>query len=192
MLAEQAAAAAACFTGRAVPARKAEEALLTLRRAAENIVLVGMPGSGKSSVGRTVADLLGRVFVDTDTLAERAAGLGIPEIFEKHGEAAFRRLEREAVREAGRTGGKVIATGGGVVLDPENYAHLAQNGRIYFLQRALDRLPAEGRPLSRDLAKLYEDRLPLYRRFADSDIPDGLTVAEAALAVRDRFYADTK
>jgi shikimate dehydrogenase len=192
MLAEQAAAGAACFTGRSVPAQKAEETLLTLRRAAENIVLVGMPGCGKSSVGKAVAELLGRDFVDTDTLAERAAGRNIPEIFERHGVAAFRRLEREAVREAGGTGGKVIATGGGVVLEPENYAPLAQNGRIYFLQRALDRLPTEGRPLSRDLAKLYAERLPLYRRFADAEIPEGLTVEEAALAVRDRFYADTK
>lgn len=191
MLAEQAAAAAACFTGRAVPDRKAEAAHITLRRAAENIVLVGMPGCGKSSVGRAVAELLGREFIDTDALAERAAGLGIPEIFAKHGEAYFRRLEREAVRQAGKTGGKVIATGGGVVLDPYNYAPLAQNGRIYFLQRALDRLPTEGRPLSRDLVKLYDKRLPLYRRFANAEIPDGLTVTEAALAVRDRFYADT-
>jgi shikimate dehydrogenase len=187
MLVEQAAVAAGCFTGRPVSAQKTGEALRTLRCAAENIVLVGMPGCGKSSVGREAAALLGREFVDTDELVERAAGLRIPEIFARYGEAAFRRMEHEAAAQAGRTGGKVIATGGGVVLDPGNYPPLAQNGRIYFLERDLRLLPVEGRPLSRDLAKKYEERLPLYRRFADREIPDGLTVGEAAQAVRDDF-----
>jgi shikimate dehydrogenase len=147
-----------------------------------------MPGSGKTSVGRTLAKLLNRDFVDTDALVEASSGRSIPDIIEQDGEAAFRVLEREAVAQAGKTGGHIIATGGGVVLFPENYAPLAQNGRIYFLQRDLSRLPTDGRPLSRKLEEMYAKRLPLYRRFADAEVDCNGSVEEAAQVIKGEFY----
>ena len=99
--------------------------------------MVGMPGSGKSTIGRLIAEKSGKVFIDTDELIEQKSGMVIPLIFEKYGEEHFRKLEIDAVREAGKKTGCVISTGGGVVTRMENYEPLIQNGRVYFIERDL-------------------------------------------------------
>jgi shikimate dehydrogenase len=127
-----------------------------------NIVLTGMPGSGKTTIGRELARRMGKGFVDTDAAIELRAGKKVEEIINTCGEGFFRGLEREAVAAAGAMSGMVIATGGGAVLAQENRYALRQNGLILFLDRALDRLATKGRPLSTDLRALYKERLPVY------------------------------
>lgn len=140
-----------------------------IARETGNIVLVGMPGSGKSTVGKALAEAMGRPLLDTDALIVEAAGSPIPEIFATDGEEVFRTLETEAVKKAGMMSGAVIATGGGVVTRERNYAPLSQNGKIVFIHRDLDKLPVKGRPLSQThpLEEMYAKRLPMYKAFAD-------------------------
>ena len=134
-----------------------------------NIVLVGMPGCGKSTVGRQLAELLHRPFVDADEVLAERAGCTITEIFREQGEEAFRALETEVLRDLGKRSGIVLATGGGCVTRMENYPALHQNGRIFWLQRDLGKLPVNGRPLSQAnrLEDLYARRKAAYERFAD-------------------------
>ena len=175
MLVRQAVRSCELFTGQAVdPAaeRRIREELIRSRR---NIVLVGMPGCGKSTLAKALAQRLGREAVDTDELICQRAGCSIPQLFSTQGEAAFRRLESEVIREVGRGSGLVIATGGGAVTVEDNYAPLAQNGVILFLERPPEALAREGRPLSQRIPveELYRRRLPLYRRFADACVSMG-------------------
>lgn len=169
MLVAQAKASAEQFTGTAIPDSRVEEIFRELSAETGNIVLVGMPGSGKSAVGRAVARELGRPFYDADREIVQAAGMEIPAIFASQGEGAFRDLESRVLAELGKKSGCVIATGGGSVLREENYDVLHQNGTIFWLRRDLGKLPREGRPLSQnaDLAAMYEARKPRYERFAD-------------------------
>ncbi len=135
-----------------------------------NVVLVGMPGCGKSTVGRLLAERLDKAFVDTDELVEQTASRPIPKIIKADGEVAFRDCEQQAVEEAGKRLSHVIATGGGAVLRERNREALRQSGVIVFLERPLEKLATAGRPLSTDEAALramYEKRLPLYREIAD-------------------------
>ena len=140
-----------------------------LRRQMQNIVLIGMPGCGKSTVAALLGAALDRQVCDSDALVEEIAGMSIPDIFARCGEDEFRRLEAEAIAQLGKRSGIIIATGGGCVKRAENYAALHQNGTIFWLQRDLEALPTEGRPLSRQnaLSQLYAQRKPLYERFAD-------------------------
>lgn len=172
MLVAQAKEAAERFTGAELPEEKTWEILRQLQGEMENIVLVGMPGCGKSTLGMALADKLGRRFVDADQVVREQAGRSIPEIFAKDGEEGFRKLETAALAALGKESGLIIATGGGCVTRPENYPLLHQNGRIFLLNRALDKLPTEGRPLSQQtaLSELYEKRRPMYLRFADFEI----------------------
>ena len=169
MLVAQAHRAAELFTGAPIAPAKIETIWGRLRREMENVILVGMPGCGKSTVGRALAQKLGRTFRDADRMIAERAGCSIPEIFAKEGAPGFRTRETEILEELGKQSGLVIATGGGCVTRAENYPLLHQNGTIYFLERGLSKLPKEGRPLSQrnDLEAMYEARLPLYRRFAD-------------------------
>lgn len=169
MLVAQARRAAELFTGTAIPPSRAEEVLSSLTSELENIVLIGMPGCGKTTVGRALAERLGRAFVDLDEEIVRRAGRPIPDIFAREGEDAFRALETRAVREAGSRTGLVISTGGGVVTRKENRDPLRQNGVIVHLTRPLAALPTGGRPVSQstDLAVLWQRRAPLYAAFAD-------------------------
>lgn len=169
MLVAQARRAAELFTGTAIPSSQAEEVLSSLSSELENIVLIGMPGCGKTTVGRALAERLGRAFVDLDEEIVRRAGRPIPDIFAREGEDAFRALETRAVREAGSRTGLVISTGGGVVTRKENRDPLRQNGVIVHLTRPLAALPTGGRPVSQstDLAVLWQRRAPLYAAFAD-------------------------
>lgn len=135
----------------------------------KNIVLVGMPGSGKSTIGKILSEKLSRQLIDTDALIVERTRIDIPTIFEKYGEAEFRRIESEVCADVCKQSGKVIATGGGVVTRPENRYSIKQNSTVVFIERDLTALPVEGRPLSQttSLEKMLHARLPLYLDFSD-------------------------
>lgn len=158
----------------------------TFADGARNLVLTGMPGCGKTTAGRAVAQALGRRFIDMDEAVEKLAGMPVWEIFRRDGEERFRALERDVAAEAGKETRVVIATGGGTVLNEANRAALRRGGRVYYLERAVDRLERAGRPLSTGLAALeamYRERLPLYLAFADATV----TVAEDAAVTAERI-----
>lgn len=192
MLTAQAAEAETLFTGRPIPPEAIERAMAQLSRDTENIVLIGMPGCGKSAVGRALSRLTGREAVDIDAEIVRQTGKSIPEIFADGGEAAFRELERRATAEAGKRVGVILITGGGVVKDARNLASLRQNGRIYHLVRDLSLLSRAGRPLSQgaDLAAMDAERAPLYRAFRDQAIDNDGTIEEAAEKIWRDLHAD--
>ncbi len=146
-----------------------------------NIVLVGMPGCGKSTIGSALAAKLGRTFVDADQKIVETAGASIPEIFRNCGESGFRAIETQVLQDLGKGSGLVIATGGGCVTREENYPCLHQNGTIFWLQRDIASLPTDGRPLSQtqDLQEMYKVRMPLYSRFADHIIQNDATCQKA-------------
>ena len=140
-----------------------------IARDTRNIALIGMPGCGKTTVGKHLAALTGRPLLDTDALIVEQAGLPIPQIFADQGEAAFRALETEALARAAGQSGAIIATGGGIVTQSRNLPLLRQNSLIIWLDRPLDLLKVDGRPLSqsRGVEALFAERAPLYRRWAD-------------------------
>ena len=151
-----------------------------LRQEMENVVLIGMPGSGKSTIAALLAERLHRPVLDSDAQVVETAGMSIPDIFTARGEDAFRARETAALAALGKRSGAVLATGGGCVCREENYPLLHQNGTILWLQRDLARLPKDGRPISQrsDLAALYAQREPLYARFADAVIDNNGTPEE--------------
>lgn len=187
MLVAQAKRSAELFTGRSIPDAEIDCIEALLKREMLNIVLVGMPGCGKSSVARALGRALGRPVVEADELIAEAAGRSIPEIFEREGEAGFRARETAVLREQGMRSGIVLSTGGGCVTREENYAPLHQNGTIVWLQRDTARLPKEGRPISlrSDLGELYETRRPRYERFADLVIDNNGSVRETVEKIRE-------
>ena len=181
MLVGQAAAAAEHFTG--VPGDPADVARVygELLSQKENLVITGMPGVGKTTVGKLIAKHHGREFVDCDDVIVERAGCDIPTIFATQGEKAFRDLESAVIRELSATGGKVIAPGGGAVLRPENVDALRANGRIIFLDRPLSSITAtEGRPLSANREALearYRERYPIYCGTCDAHVETDGTIA---------------
>ena len=179
MLVAQAKRAAELFTGRNIDDSRTEAVLHGLRGQLTNIVLIGMPGCGKTTVGRALAGKLGRTFVDLDEEIVRRAGMSIPEIFAREGEAGFRERESALVREFGERTGLVVSTGGGVVTRRENYIPLKQNGLLLHLRRDPAALPTDGRPLSQATApeELWRRRAPLYAAFADGEIDNNGTLA---------------
>jgi len=182
MLVAQAKRAAELFTGEVIEDNRTEAVLTDLFLQLQNVVLIGMPGCGKSTVGRILAARLGKEFLDLDQLIEEKAHMPIPEIFAQEGEDAFRGLESGVVREAGASTGCVISTGGGVVTRQENYAPLHQNGIIIHLTRDLEKLPKTGRPVSQsvELSELWRQREPMYRAFADVTISNDGPLYETA------------
>ena len=169
MLVAQAKASAEQFAGHPIPDGKVDEIMSTLSRQMSNIVLIGMPGCGKSTVGRALSRALGRPLLDADRQIERESKMPIPVIFDHEGEAGFRKRETEVLAELGKGSGAVLATGGGCVTRPENYPLLHQNGYIVWLKRDLSKLPSDGRPLSQknSAQTLYEQRKDKYAAFAD-------------------------
>ncbi len=147
-----------------------------------NIVLIGMAGCGKSTIGKVLAEKLGKQLVDTDEMIVNVENKPIPEIFAESGEDYFRWCENVAVNIAGKEKSQIIATGGGVITRPENYNSLKQNGIIVFINRDADLLPTNGRPLSQmhGVKALYEKRMPLYRQFADIEVDGNGTIEEVA------------
>jgi shikimate dehydrogenase len=169
MLAAQAEAASRLFldgTARPELVNKIHDAILKKTR---NIALIGMPGCGKSTVGRILAQKMGRPFADIDGLIEAAAGRKIPRIFAEDGEETFRQLETRVLAGEAKKSGMVLATGGGVVTRPENLDLLRQNSLIVYLKRELTELITEGRPLSQNIGiqALADKRLPLYDAWSD-------------------------
>ena len=155
-----------------------------------NLVLIGMPGSGKSTVGKILSKMLCMPLVDTDALVEQTAGKTIPELFAQEGESAFRDRETAAARQAAALDNTVIATGGGIILRPENMETLADTGLIFFRDRDLEDIVGEdhmGRPLvGKDPDKLrilYTQRIDLYRKYAQYTISDTKTAEEAAARI---------
>ncbi len=187
MLVSQAAHASEIFTEKEASAEDIEAIYKKLKSEKESIVLSGMPSSGKTSVGKLLAEKLEREFFDTDALICEMEGMEIPEIFEKYGETYFRDAESRAVKVLSEKGGAVIATGGGAILRAENVNALKRNGSIYFLDRSLSKLiTTDDRPLSRDresLEKRYAERIDIYRSTADVVINGDGTVEETAKKV---------
>lgn len=184
MLAAQAKYAAELFTGRSLPDEVTERCLGRLERMERNLILVGMPGCGKTTVGSLLATRLGRPFIDLDAEIEKAAGESIPSIFAGSGEKVFRDWETETLRRFGKEHGAVVACGGGAVLRPENRFLMRQNGRIYYLRRDTGKLASDGRPLSHSpeaVRRLYEERHGLYEAISDARI-DCNGAPEAAAA----------
>ena len=172
MLVAQAKEGAEWFTGTSIPDKKITAIHKELRLQMENIILIGMPGCGKTTIGTALAEKLCKKFVDADAALVEATGRNIPEIFATDGEPVFRALETETLAALGKQSGLVIATGGGCVTQARNYPLLHQNGTIFWLTRDLEKLPTDGRPLSQanKLADMYAVRKPLYEAFADHKI----------------------
>ena len=190
MLVMQAVVAVERFLDTRIPKETADRVFASVLASKENIVLTGMPGSGKSTVGRLL-DLEGFELFDTDTEIEKRCGCTIKELIAEQGETAFRDLETQVVRDVSSVSGRIISTGGGAILRAENLRCLRRNGRLYFIDADLSRLRATGdRPLSNTqdkLTKLYHDRIGIYRATADVTVPDLPTAkAEADYIVTKR------
>lgn len=172
MLVAQAKKAAEIFTGKEIDDNKTDEIFHAMIRRLQNIVLIGMPGCGKSTIAREITECTGRVLFDADDEIEKTAGMSPAQIIKEKGEDEFRRIESSVLLELGKKSGAVIATGGGAVVRAENYDYLHQNGIIVWLRRDLSLLPSNGRPLSQQkgLERLFEERAPLYEKFADITI----------------------
>ena len=185
MLVAQAHRAAELFTNKTIPKEKIAEITELLAKETRNIVLVGMPGCGKTKKGRLLAEKLHREFVDADIYLAEKLGRSPAEIITSDGEEAFRKAETEILAELGAKSGLVIATGGGCVTREENYAHLHQNGLIVWIQRPVEDLPTKGRPISQSNPprQLYAARKPMYERFADVSVDVCSSVADAVEAI---------
>lgn len=157
-----------------------------------NIVLIGMPGSGKSTVGRPLAKKMNAVFVDLDTAIEQKAGKTIPQIFAEDGEPAFRDMEQLCAEETAARSGQVIATGGGIILREANMTALGKKGVVVFLDRPVGDILREnlsGRPLLKDDAtrihRLYDQRIGLYRRYGQITVENTTTPRETVQKILD-------
>ena len=183
MLVAQAKEAAEWFLDKKLPDSLIQSVYDNMRRQMENIILIGMPGCGKSTIGRLLAARLGKEFVDADEALVNTYGNDIPSIFASEGEQGFRQKETAVLEKLGKQAGLVIATGGGCVTRSENYPLLHQNGTLFWIQRDLAQLPSEGRPLSQitKMEDMFRIRKPLYEQFADHAIRND-TDMEAAVA----------
>ena len=181
MLVAQAVYAAALFENKKPDENLIDDVYWKILNDKRNIVLIGMPSSGKTTIGKALAARMGKRFADTDELIVGTTGKSIPEIFEEEGEKVFREIEKKVICDIAVNDGTVIATGGGVILDEKNVLALKRNGVIVYLDRKIDNLIAtDSRPLSSnvdDLKKLYAKRKPLYEKYAEITIDDNDDVA---------------
>lgn len=174
MLVAQGKRAAELFLGHDIPDSETDRIFKKLSTEMQNIVLVGMPGCGKTTVGKALAEQLNRPFFDADKEILKRTGKSAEAWIEACGEAVFRQKETEVLESLCKQSGTVIATGGGAVTVPENADILRQNSIVFFINRDVSALPVEGRPLSKAtaLSEMYEVRLPLYRGVCDYEIAD--------------------
>ncbi len=184
MLVAQAVRASEIFLSKSYPDGVCEKVFDKMLRQKENIVLIGMPASGKTTVGRLISERLGRSIADTDEMIVKNTKIAIPHIFAEYGEKYFRDRETEAVAEAAALTGYIISTGGGAVLREENISALKENGKIYFIDRPLYALvPTSDRPLSssrEDIEKRYHERIDIYIGAADVIIDADCSAEEVA------------
>lgn len=190
MLVAQAKYAAERFIDSMIDDSRIDEIEMELRAKLTNIVLVGMPGCGKSSIAKILGERMGREVIETDQMVEQAAGMTIPEIFAKFGEEHFRKLESDAVKTAGSRTGVIISTGGGAVKNPKNVDMLRQNGMVAWINRPIEALATSGRPLSKDidtLKTMWEERKPIYSAAADVAIDNSGDINDAVKAIVEEF-----
>lgn len=187
MLVAQAKYAKDLFLGQKTSDSVIEDIISTLESQTKNVVLIGMPGCGKSSIAKILSQQLNRESIDVDSEIVKKDGRSIPTIFSESGEEYFRAIEKETLKEIGVLTGKIIATGGGVVKDDDNYFALKQNGIIVWIDREVEKLATDGRPLSKDLSavkQLYNDRKALYEKFADIKIENNGSLDYAVSEVK--------
>lgn len=192
MLVAQATAAAGYFLGTPGAFQKENQRIIkSMKQRMGNIVLIGMPGTGKSLIGKLLAELTGKTLQDTDAKIEEEAKMTIPEIFEKEGESGFRDRESAICKKLGKERNLIIATGGGAILRPENVDALRQNGTLVHITRSIDKLPTRGRPLSKNietLKKMEAQRMPLYKAAADITFRNNYTCSRKKLRQRVNTY----
>lgn len=194
MLVAQAKYAAERFTDSAIDNGRIDEIENELRKMLTNIVLIGMPGSGKSSIASILKEKTGRELLETDEMIEQAAKMTIPEIFARLGEEKFRELERDAIKTAGSRTGVIISTGGGAIKSAQNVDMLRQNGFVAWIKRPIEQLATDGRPLSKDksaLERIWQERRELYSSAADISIENIGEKQAAAEKVLEGFYENT-
>lgn len=188
MLVAQAVYASALFLDKAADESVIDKTYARILKEKRNIVLCGMPSSGKTTVGKALAKVFGKKFIDTDDVVVEKKKESISDIFEKYGEGEFRKEERLAIEELSKENGLVIATGGGAVLDENNVRALRRNGVILFLDRSLENLVATAdRPLSSDTEKLknlFEKRYDVYKSCADAVIPADGEIADVVEKIK--------
>ena len=181
------------FQNESFGTKEIEQILRDMRREKENIILIGMPGVGKTTVGKAIGEAMGRPWIDADQELEKEIG-DISTYITEQGEPAFREKETEVIAKLGTQTGLVISTGGGCVTIPQNYAHLRQNGRIYQLTQPIENLSTSGRVLSSGglerLRELEEIRTPMYESFAQCIVEHNRNAPETVATILEDFEAN--
>ncbi len=191
MLVAQAKASAEIFSGEKIDNVIIEKIIKKLCFKISNVVLVGMPGCGKTTLSKIISDKLSKKFIDTDQEIQKYFQEKISEIFEIYGEEKFREAEIEIIKKYGKENNLVLSTGGGAVINKENYYSLKQNSRIYWIERDLNKLDTKNRPLSKNLneiKKIYESRKIMYKNFSDKIIFNNERLEDAAQEILEDFY----
>ena len=191
MLVAQAREAAELFTGRPIDPSVDEGILAALRAKMLNLILIGMPGCGKTTMGTLLSDIMDRPLLDSDEEVVRCAGMSIPELFATRGEQGFRDMESEILADMGKRSGVIIATGGGAILRDENVRALRQNGLLCLITRDIHMLPRDGRPLSSSegaVVKLWNARREKYFAAADYVVDNGASPEDAVRLIKEGFH----